>query len=223
MVEVSLECDLSGLTVALVEAHGVQIAAASDELRQRCDRAAQAAVSGGSAGGDARRVAIRNLLRSGGFRPAGRNKPAQEYLLRTAAEEGTLPAICNAVDLINLVSLQSGLPISLVSIDRIGPRISLRVGTTGEKYVFNRTGQELDVEGLLCVCAGGPSGSEPVGSPVKDSMRAKVTGEDHHLLGCLYASAQAISAEELRRWADELGDGLQRFCGAGQVEVTILP
>jgi len=223
MVEVSLECTLPGLTVALVEAHGVQITAASDELRQRCDRAAQAAVSGGSAGGDARRVAIRNLLRSGGFRPAGRNKPAQEYLLRTAAEEGALPTISNAVDLINLLSLQAGLPISLVSIDRIGTRISLRVGMAGEKYVFNRTGQELDVEGLLCVCTGSPGGSEPVGSPVKDSMRAKVTEEDRHLLACLYASAEAISAAELRRWAEDLGDGFQRFCGVGEVDVTILP
>ncbi len=134
-----------------------------------------------------------------------------------------MPTISNAVDLINLVSLQAGLPISLVSIDQIGTQISLRVGTADEKYVFNRTGQELDVEGLLCLCAGGPGGSEPVGSPVKDSMRAKVTEEDHHLLACLYASAEAISAVELRRWADDLGDGFQRFCGAARVDVTILP
>ena len=149
MVEVTIESHVPGLTVALVEAQGVRIEAASAELRELCDRAAQAAARDALAGGDARRQAIRSLLRSGGFKPSGRNKPAQEYLLRTATEEGTLPSISNAVDLINLVSLQSGLPISLVSLDRLGVQLSLRVGVPGEKFVFNRTGQELDVEGLL--------------------------------------------------------------------------
>lgn len=223
MVEVSLACDLPGLTLALVEAEGIHIAAAAAELRQQCDQAAKAVVAGGSAGGDARRLAIRNLLRSGGFRPAGRNKPAQEYLLKAAAEEGTLPAISNAVDLINLISVQAGLPISLVSVDRVGTRLSLRIGAAGEKYVFNRTGQELDVEGLLCLCADGPGGSEPVGTPVKDSMRAKVTEADHRVLACIYASTDAILAVELRRWADDLGDGFQRFCGAVRSDVTMLP
>ena len=167
----------------------------------------------------ARRAATRGGWRSvtcyaAAVSASGPEQAAQEYLLRTAAEEGTLPTISNAVDLINLISLQAGLPISLVSIDRIGARISLRVGTAGEKYVFNRAGQELDVAGLLCLCAAAQSGSEPVGTPVKDSMRAKVTEDDHHLLACLYASAEAIAAVELRRWADDLGDGFQRFCGA---------
>jgi len=223
MVDFSLGCHLPGLTVALVETEGVQIAPAPPELRQRCDQAAQAAVSGGLVGGDARRVAIRNLLRSGGFRPAGRNKPAQEYLLRTVTDEGSLPSISNGVDLINLISLQSGLPISLVSLNRIGTRVSLRLGLANEKYVFNRAGQELDVEGLLCLCADSAGGAEPVGTPVKDSMRAKVTEEDHRLLACVYASSDAISSDELRCWADDLADGFRRSCGAARCEVTILP
>lgn len=223
MVVVTIESRLPGLTVALVESHGVRIKAASAELRELCDRAAQAAARGSLAGGDARRQAIRKLLRSGGFKPSGRNKPAQEYLLRTTTEEGTLPSISNAVDLVNLVSLQSGLPISLVSLDRIGVQLTLRVGVPGEKFVFNRAGQELDVTGLLSICAAGASGSEPIGSPVKDSMRAKVTDEDSHLLACLYASSDAIAQEELGRWAGELVQGFRRFCGAAQVEAAVLP
>jgi len=175
------------------------------------------------AGGDTRRQAIRGLLRSGGFKPSGRNKPAQEYLLRTATEGGQLPAISNAVDLINLVSLQSGLPISLVSLDRVAGPLVVRVGIAGEKFVFNRTGQELDVEGLLSICESCPGGSEPVATPVKDSMRAKVTEEDHHLLACIYGSQDAVSEAELHRWAEELAMGLDRFCGADRVETTFLP
>jgi DNA/RNA-binding domain of Phe-tRNA-synthetase-like protein len=142
--------------------------------------------------------------------------------LRTATDEGSLPSISNAVDLINLISLQSGLPISLVSLDRLGTRLSLRVGLPNEKYVFNRAGQDLDVAGLLCLCAHSPGGFEPVGTPVKDSMRAKVTEDDHQLLACVYASSDGISADELRGWADNLADGFQRFCGAMRCEVTIL-
>jgi DNA/RNA-binding domain of Phe-tRNA-synthetase-like protein len=223
MIEVTIESRLPGLTVALVEAVGVRIEAASAELRELCDRVAQAAAQDGLTGGDARRQAIRSLLRSGGFKPSGRNKPAQEYLLRTATDEGKLPSISNAVDLINLVSLQSGLPISLVSLDRLGVQLSLRVGIPGERFVFNRTGQELDVEGLLCICTAGLGGSQPVGSPVKDAMQAKVTDEDRHLLACIYASSDAVLPEELRRWGEDLAQGFRRFCGAVQAEAAILP
>lgn len=222
MIELTIESHLPGLTVALVECHGVQLAAASPELRQECAEAVQAAARGDLAGGDARRQAIRSLLRSGGFKPSGRNKPAQEYLLRTALEEGALPAISNAVDLINLVSLRSRLPISLVSLDRLGTRLSLRVGAAGERFVFNRTGQELDVEGLLCICVDGEGGSKPVGSPVKDSMRAKVTDQDSHLLACIYASKTALAGEELASWAEELSRGFRQFCGADRSETAVL-
>jgi len=222
MIQLTLDSPLPGLIVGLVECHGVRIEPAPAELRELCAQAAQAAAGGEAAGGDARRQAIRSLLRSGGFKPSGRNKPAQEYLLRTVAEEGELPSISNAVDLLNLVSLRSGLPISLVSLDRLGERLSLRVGVAGERFVFNRTGQELDVEGLLCICAAGDGRTEPVGSPVKDSMRAKVTDLDSHLLACIYASRGALADEELGGWADELSRGFRQFCGASRTETAVL-
>lgn len=222
MIQVALESHLAELRVALVEASGVRIEAAGAELRQLCDAAARSA-PGVMAGGDARRQAVRRLLRAGGFKPSGRNKPAQEYLLRTATEAGQLPAISNAVDLINLVSLRSGLPISLVSLDRISAPLALRIGAAGERFVFNRSGQELDVAGLLCICAASPEGGDPVATPVKDSMRAKVNEQDQHVLACVYASHEAVSAEELSSWADELAAGFQRFCGATHVEKGSLP
>src|SRR5437763_2915545 len=53
---------------------------------------------------DAVREAVRAMLRHGGFRPAGRSKPASEYLLKAAAD-GQLQAINAAVDICNAVSL----------------------------------------------------------------------------------------------------------------------
>src|SRR5688572_4923349 len=60
---------------------------------------------------DGVREAVRALLRHGGFKPTGRSKPASEYLLK-AVREGLLSSINLAVDVCNVVSLHSGLPIS---------------------------------------------------------------------------------------------------------------
>src|SRR5712691_409069 len=56
---------------------------------------------------DAVREAVRALLRHGGFKPAGRSKPASEYLVR-AVEAGALASINPAVDVCNVVSCHSG-------------------------------------------------------------------------------------------------------------------
>src|SRR5688572_16736252 len=74
---------------------------------------------------DAVREAVRALLRHGGFKPTGRSKPASEYLLN-AARDGRLATINPAVDVCNAVSLHSGLPVSVVDMDRA--RAPLRVG-----------------------------------------------------------------------------------------------
>src|SRR5271169_2299964 len=58
------------------------------------------------------REQVRALLRHGGFKPTGRSKPASEYLLKAVAEGG-LSTINLAVDACNVVSLHSGLPISV--------------------------------------------------------------------------------------------------------------
>src|SRR5690606_7710589 len=65
--------------------------------------------------GGAVQPAIRAMLRHAGYKPSGRGKPASEYL-RGAAAEGGLAAINLAVDLGNVVSLHSGLPISVVDL-----------------------------------------------------------------------------------------------------------
>src|SRR6188768_1912113 len=61
---------------------------------------------------------VRDLLRHGGFKPSGRSKPASEYLV-TAHAENRWPRINPLVDICNVVSLQSVLPISLVDADKV--------------------------------------------------------------------------------------------------------
>jgi DNA/RNA-binding domain of Phe-tRNA-synthetase-like protein len=204
------------LAAAIVRVEGAVIEPADAELRAYCDEAARAALR---EAGDERRAAVRALLRLGGYKPSGRSKPAQEYLLRTVAEAGALPSIWNVVDLINAVSLESGLPISLISLDRVPPPFVLRYGAPGERFVFNSAGQEIDVAGLICLCSGAGAASRPVGTPVKDSLEAKVIETDRNLLACIYTPADSVDADEANRWATKLADGFRRWCGAGNCEL----
>lgn len=117
---------------------------------------------------DTVRAEVRALLRHGGFKPAGRSKPASEYLVAAHAE-GRFPSINPAVDACNVASLWSGLPISLVDLDRVVGDLSIRICPPGTSYVFNPSGQVIDASGLLAVY----DAEGPTGTPVKDAQRTK--------------------------------------------------
>lgn len=114
------------------------------------------------------RGAVRDLLRHGGYKPTGRGKPSSEYLAR-AAVEGGLPRINLAVDACNAVSLHSGLPISVVDLDRAQAPLRIGIAGAGERYVFNASGQEIDIEGLLNFF----DAAGPCANAVKDAQRTK--------------------------------------------------
>ena len=123
------------------------------------------------ASSDAVRAAVRALLRHGGYKPAGRGKPASEYLV-AATTEGRFPAINALVDACNVVSLHSGLPISLVDLDRTEGDLRIDVAPAGTSYVFNPSGQAIDASGLVCLF----DDVGPTGTPVKDAQRTKTHG-----------------------------------------------
>jgi DNA/RNA-binding domain of Phe-tRNA-synthetase-like protein len=114
------------------------------------------------------KAAIRDLLRHGGFKPSGRSKPAPEYLTAAIAD-GRFPTINAGVDACNVVSLHSGLPISLVDLDKVDGALTVKVAPKETSYVFNPSGQVIDASGLLCVY----DAQGPTGTPVKDAQRTK--------------------------------------------------
>lgn len=114
------------------------------------------------------RKAVRDLLRAGGFKPTGRSKPASEYLAR-AVGEGRLGTINLAVDAGNAVSLHSGLPISVVDLDRARAPLRVDVAAAGSAFVFNASGQTIDVGGLLCL----HDAEGACANAVKDAQRTK--------------------------------------------------
>jgi DNA/RNA-binding domain of Phe-tRNA-synthetase-like protein len=147
---------------------------------------------------DAVRETIRQLLRQGGFRPTGRSKPASEYLIKAVAE-GRLTSINLAVDVCNIVSLHSGLPISVVDLDRARPPFRVGIAPAGARYVFNAAGQEIDVQGLLVLF----DAEGPCANAVKDAQRTKTGPETRRTLSLIWGSTalpgRAAAAESWYR------------------------
>ncbi len=149
---------------------------------------------------DGVRTAVRDLLRQGGYKPTGRGKPASEYLVR-AAGEAPLRSINAAVDACNAVSLHSGLPISLVDLDRARAPFRVQVAGPEQKYVFNASGQEIELEGLLCLF----DHAGPCANAVKDSQRTK-THEGSTWAMSLIWGARSLDGRtaQASRWYQEL-------------------
>jgi len=128
------------------------------------------------ASSDAVRTAVRDLLRHGGYKPSGRGKPASEYLAAALAKR-EFPRINALVDACNVVSLHSGLPISLVDLDRLdrgtpagrSAPLAIRIAPPATTYVFNPSGQTIDASGLLCL----HDAQGPTATPIKDAQRTK--------------------------------------------------
>jgi DNA/RNA-binding domain of Phe-tRNA-synthetase-like protein len=142
------------------------------------------------------RAAVRDLLRHGGYKPTGRGKPSSEYLIR-AVSEGALGTINAAVDACNAVSLHSGLPISVVDLDRARAPLAIEVAPPGARYVFNASGQEIDLGGLLCL--GDADG--PCANGVKDAQRTKTHAATRRTVSVIWGT-RALSgrASEAAAW-----------------------
>ena len=161
---------------------------------------------------ESRREAVRGMLRKGGYKPSGRNKPAQEYLQRCLREGDGLPVILPAVDVLNTLSVSFGLPISMLGTRYFPEGVAIRLGAAGESFVFNSGGQALEVEGLV-VCCGGVGRRVPLGSPVKDSMAGKIGPEDRDLICLIYGPSETISESEMGRMTQDLAKNLEKWTG----------
>ncbi len=130
------------------------------------------------------RAAVRDLLRHGGlFKPTGRSKPASEYLIN-AATDG-METINAAVDACNVASLHSGLPISVVDLDLVTAPLRVELAPAGYSYVFNRSGQEIAVGGLISLV----DAAGPCAGPVKDSQRSKTHAGTVRTLSLVWGSS----------------------------------
>lgn len=213
MIKASNLC--RGLTAGIVIARGIRIADSGEKQRAELEEAARAYSS--YLQPPETSEAVRNMLRTGGFKPSGRNKPASEYLMR-AAREGVFPFINNAVDVINLLSLQWGLPISLLDLDAAGDCIDIKIAPKGESFIFNRSGQSLDISGLMSVYGGG----RPIGSPVKDSMAGKLTGGSSNAIAVIYAPSELCDRLDTDMYCRALAKRMREYANAEETAAFVI-
>jgi len=165
---------------------------------------------------EALRTVLRDLLRIGGYKPTGRGKPASEYLLRSAMQGG-LRSINPAVDVCNVVSLHSGFPISVVDAERLFPPLRVAIAETGQRFVFNEAGQEIDASGLLAL----HDNHGPCANAVKDAQRTKTRSETLCTLSLVWGAravepALAAATTWYREILERLGAETQTVAGSGQ-------
>src|SRR5204862_5095086 len=97
-----------------------------------------------------------------------------------------LASINVAVDVCNVVSLHSGLPISVVDLDRAREPFRVGVAPPGASYVFNASGQTIDLGGLLCLF----DAEGPCANAVKDAQRTKTGPETRHMLSLVWGTVE---------------------------------
>ncbi len=169
-----------------------------------------------------RKAAVRDMLRHGKYKPAGRAKPSSEYLM-SAALENTFPLVNEPVDVNNAVSLEYGYPASIFDLDKSGSAFLVRRGRAGESYVFNPSGQSIDLEDLLVVCRRLNSGAwEPCGNPVKDAMATKVFDAARNVIAVVYAPA-SDPIDRVAACAERFKNLLVSECGASKAGMKIFP
>lgn len=197
------------ICAGIIQAEGCQNGPSSPALLAALDEAIRAAAAPED---EATRQAVRGMLRFGSYKPTGRGKPASEYLLG-AARDGSFPRVSALVDLNNLGSLEALLPASILDLARAGTRrFLLRRGRPGESYVFNHTGQTIELRDLLLAAT--LPGDEPCVNAVKDAMRTKVQADTREVLVIVYGT-RALRAR-VEEAASRFAARLQAFAGASE-------
>jgi DNA/RNA-binding domain of Phe-tRNA-synthetase-like protein len=152
-------------------------------------------------------AATRAAYKALGKDPARYRGSAEALLRRVIAGKG-LPQINAVVDAINLVSVESRLPIGLYDLAHVNGQIVFRAGGAGETY--KGIGKfDLNLECLPVFC----DELGPHGSPTSDSERTMVTEQTRQALAVIISFS---GKETLRLWTDRLAELLQRYASAGE-------
>jgi len=225
-MKVVVENTLSSIKALVLVAEGVSNApspeALNDELRTLVARIA--ALDEGAWPTPETKHAVREMLRTSAFKPTGRNKPASEYLAQVA-RDGRFPFISTLVDINNLVSLEAGVPASILDGTRFlcdqstagSYQLTLRTGQPDERYVFNHTGQAIELEGLALACN---AAGVPLGNAIKDSMLGKVTPDTKSILAIVWLPA-SWTEKQAQQTGDRFASLLVQHAGAKTTSITI--
>src|SRR5437879_4268185 len=155
----------------------------------------------------------RKAYKALGKDPARYRGSAEALLRRVVAGKG-LPQINAVVDVINLVSVESRLPVGLYDLGHVVGEIVFRAGRAGETY--KGIGKyDLNLEGLpLFADTVGPHGSA-----TSDSERTMVTAATKQVLAIIISFS---GTEGLERWAKRMAALLTQHAAGQSVEIQII-
>lgn len=213
MIDISIDPLIHGVAPQLVLGcirATVRTEPGSDALwAEMCRAADEAAASPEEPSARPAIAATRELYRRLGKDPS-RYRGSPEALLRRARSGKSLYRIHNVVDVINLVSLRTLLPIGLYDASGLRPPLVLRRGAPGEAY--DGIGKDqLNLDGLpvLADAAG------PFGSPTSDSRRTMVTDATAEVLAVVFG---VTGRTELETAMEMLSALLRRHCAAERLK-----
>ena len=158
------------------------------------------------------------LATRAGYKTLGKDparyRGSAEALLRRVIAGKSLPRINNVVDVINLVSVESRLPVGLYDLAHVEGDIVFRAGRAGETY--KGIGKyDLNLEGLPVFC----DALGPHGSPTSDSERTMVTLATKRVIAIVISFG---GADGLERWAQEMCELLGLYAAAQEAETQLI-
>ncbi|HKT51481.1 MAG TPA: phenylalanine--tRNA ligase beta subunit-related protein [Candidatus Angelobacter sp.] len=157
-------------------------------------------------------AAMRRAYKNLGKDPS-RYRGSAEALLRRVLSGKGLYQINTVVDINNLVSLESFLPMGSYDTANLEP-IELRIGNVGE--IYKGIGKdEINIENLPVFA----DARGAFGSPTSDSERAMIRLQTEQLLMVVFSFA---GADGLPPWISRASELLRKYAGADRVEEAIV-
>ena len=157
--------------------------------------------------------ASRKAYKAFGKDPA-RYRTSSEALMRRVIKGLELPHVNNIVDLINLVSLQSGLSIGGYDMDKIKGYIRMDIGQNSDEYEAIGRGK-FNIDSLPVL----RDENSAFGSPTSDSERTCVTLDTKSFLMVIFG----FSGEEDTMNAVDLSvDLLKKYAEAQKIETLLI-
>ena len=205
-----------GMRVGLIRAN-VQNTPTGDELWQELEMAARDVVSRYELLEINKRPAVaatRRVYKHFGKDP-NRYRVASEALCRRLIRGLGIYRLTTLVDLINLVSIRSGYPISALDADKLeGDSLSLGIGEEGEYYEGIGRGQ-LNIAGMPIYrdAKGG------VATPTSDEERTKITELTTRVQININGYAEEMPMAECVDWVVTL---LKKYAMATDIETQII-
>jgi DNA/RNA-binding domain of Phe-tRNA-synthetase-like protein len=148
-------------------------------------------------------------------------RPASEALIRRILQTGTIPTINTAVDVVNIVSIETETVIDAFDANKMAKHAEIRFASEGERFLGIGMAHDLALAGGEIVIA---DNRGPIALyPHRDAERTKITPKTSEIL-TVACGVPGINTEELVNAEREVSRMMIQFCAGEQIgEIVVLP